>query len=127
MKRVTGLGGVFIKVADPDNLIGWYRDHLGVEKEDYGASVNFEWRHKDDPEKTGMTVLSLFPEDTQYFGPKNGGFMLNFRVDDMDALLNELTTGGVEVNGREDSEYGRFAWITDPEGNRVELWEPPKE
>ena len=127
MKRVTGLGGVFIKVANPDSLIGWYRDRLGLEPEEYGAAVNFNWRHKDDPEKTGMTVWSLFPQDTKYFGPNNTGFMLNFRVDDMDALLTALATEGVEISSREDTEYGKFAWITDPEGNRVELWEPPKE
>ena len=127
MKRVTGLGGVFIRATDPDSLIGWYQDHLGVEKEDYGASVNFNWRDANDPEKTGMTVWSLFPQDTKYFGPNNAGFMLNFRVDDMDALRTALAAEGVEISSREDSEYGKFAWITDPEGNRVELWEPPKE
>lgn len=128
MKRVTGLGGVFFKAENPGALMEWYRDRLGLQPEPYGPSVNFEWRDADDPSKSGSTVWSIFEKDTEYFGTKNAGFMMNFRVDDIDALLEALAAEGVEIDPkREDHEYGRFAWIVDPEGNRIELWEPPKE
>jgi len=128
MKRVTGLGGIFFKAGNPESLVGWYRDHLGLEPEPHGPYVNFNWREVDDPSRTGTTVWSAFAKDTEYFGPKNGDFMFNFRVEDMDAVLQALAAEGVEIDPkRDDTPYGRFAWITDPEGNRVELWEPPKE
>jgi len=127
MKRVTGIGGIFFKAKDPSALGAWYKDHLGLAVGPDG-SANFEWREKDQPEATGMTVWSPFKEDTKYFEPSRSPFMINYRVDDLDALLAALRAEGVWIDEkREDAPYGRFAWIMDPEGNRIELWEPPKE
>jgi predicted enzyme related to lactoylglutathione lyase len=90
-------------------------------------AVVFNWRQADDPEKAGMTVWSIFPKDTKYFDPSRSSFMMNFIVEDLDGLLAALREEDVEVDPRrEDYDYGRFAWIIDPEGNRIELWEPPK-
>ncbi len=126
MKRVTGIGGVFFKAKNPEKLHRWYSKHLGIPIEfPHGAS--FEWRHKDAPKKTGATVWSLFPKDTRYFAPSKSPFMVNYRVNDLKKLLQALRKEGVKVAKKmESSEYGRFAWISDPEGNRIELWEPPK-
>jgi predicted enzyme related to lactoylglutathione lyase len=128
MKRVTGLGGIFFKSDDPEALYSWYEKHLGVQREPHGQGVMWEWRDANQHETKGATVWSIFPRDTKYFHPSQSSFMINYRVDDLDALLAELRKEGVEIDPhREDYEYGRFAWIMDPEGNRVELWEPPKE
>ena len=128
MKRVTGIGGIFFKSGDPDKLYQWYETHLGIRQSSDGSGATFEWREIDDSAKTGMTVWSIFPHTTKYFDPSRSGFMINYRVDDLDTLLEELTKAGVEIDPRrEDYDYGRFAWITDPDGNRIELWEPPKE
>jgi catechol 2,3-dioxygenase-like lactoylglutathione lyase family enzyme len=125
MERVTGLGGVFLKADDPERMYEWYERHLGLAREE-GVFL-FRWRHAGDPEKPGMTVWSLFRRDSTYFDPSRAPFMINFRVADLDGLLAALRAEGVTVDDkREDSEYGRFAWILDPEGNRIELWEPPK-
>ena len=127
MERVTGLGGFFVKCADAKRQIDWYRKHLGLPiHEEYGG-WNFEWRNAEDPKRKGMTVFSLFPESTDYFGPGPARFMFNFRVKDLDGLLEVLASEGVRIDPkREDYEYGRFAWIYDSEGNKVELWEPPE-
>lgn len=127
MKRVTGIGGIFFKSADAQNLYRWYEKHLGITRmPDNGAA--FEWRELDDAQRKGMTVWSIFPRETKYFDPSRSPFMINYRVDDLDALLKVLKEEGVEIDPhREDYDYGRFAWIMDPEGNRIELWEPPKE
>lgn len=124
MKRVTGIGGIFFKSKDPAHLREWYRDHLGIESEgESGAS--FHWREADSREAEGLTVWSPFPDDTRYFEPSTAPFMINYRVADLDWLLTQLRDEGVEVDPRvEEFEYGRFAWIMDPEGNRIELWEP---
>ena len=128
MKHVTGIGGIFFKSDDPKKLYEWYETHLGIEREPYGSGSIFEWRDLNDPNRTGTTIWSVFPRDAKNFGPGGKSFMINYRVDDLDGLLDELKKKGVEVGPRpEDSEYGRFAWITDPDGNRIELWEPPKE
>lgn len=125
MRKVTGLGGVFFKANDPGRLYQWYEKHLGLKKEPYG--VNFRWRGAEDKKEEGMTIWALFPKDTKYFDPGQANFMLNYRVDDLDALLHVLRQEGVTIDEkRQDSDYGRFAWIMDPEGNRIELWEPPK-
>ena len=123
MKRVTGLGGVFIKSRDPKALYEWYRVHLGIESApDSGAM----WRDADHPEIPGFCVWSLFPQDTKYFQPSQSNFMINFRVENLDALLQLLREEGVTVDPKvENYDYGKFGWIMDPEGNRVELWEPP--
>lgn len=127
MAKVTGLGGIFFRSRDPAALGHWYRDRLGVPLGD-GGFCDYEWRHREDPERVGRTVFAIFPHDTEYFGSDPSGCMVNFRVDDLDGLLMELREGGVEVAEEvEDTEFGRFGWITDPEGNRVELWEPLEE
>lgn len=125
MKRVTGIGGIFFKSQDPENLQAWYRDHLGIVPKDDGY-VAFEWRETDEPDRKGYTIWSPFKKDTKYFEPSQASFMINYRVADLDALVAALRAEGVEVDGEiEESEFGRFAWVMDPEGNRVELWEPP--
>jgi len=126
MRRVTGLGGLFFKAENPEELYQWYEKHLGVARQGQEAAT-FNWRYADDPQKAGMTVWAAFPKDTTYFNPSTSSFMMNFIVEDLDGLLAALREEGVEVDPkREDYEYGRFAWIMDPEGNRIELWEPPK-
>ncbi len=125
MKRVTGLGGVFFKCDDRDKLTAWYRRHLGLDIEPSGSCA-FEWRDKDAPDKVGHTIWGAFKGDTDYFDPSTKPFMINYRVDDLDRVLAALRTEGVAVDDKiEESEYGRFGWIMDPEGNRIELWEPP--
>ncbi len=121
-ERVTGIGGIFFKARDPEGIKRWYQQHLGIK--DPGG-LSFAWRHADDPERKGHTVWAPFSADTKYFAPSQAPFMINYRVADMDRLLAQLRQEGVEIDRREDSEYGRFAWIMDPEGNRIELWEPP--
>lgn len=128
MKRVTGIGGVFFKAENPDRLYEWYEKHLGIQREPHGQGAAFHWREAENPEREGDTAWSIFKKDTKYFEPSSAPFMLNYRVDDLDALLAALKAEGVAMDPkREDSDYGRFAWITDPEGNKIELWEPPKE
>ena len=123
MKKVTGIGGVFFKAKDPEKLKAWYRTHLGIESESWGAV--FHWR--DDPRSDdGSTAWSVFAEETKHFEPSKKSFMINFRVADLDALLAKLRNEGVTVDERADkSEFGYFGWAMDPEGNRIELWEPP--
>jgi predicted enzyme related to lactoylglutathione lyase len=120
MARAVGFGGVFLKANDPGALSAWYAKHLGI-PEQAGGTLAF-----DGPASFGMTVFSLFPAHSGYFGPGPQQAMVNFRVDDLDALLAQLTAEGVTIDPKqEDYPYGRFAWIEDPEGNRIELWEPP--
>jgi len=127
MKRVTGIGGIFFKADNPEKLYQWYEKHLGITRAPDGSGAMFEWRDAQDVEQKGMTIWSIFPRDTKYLGSSNSAFMINYRVDDLDALLKTLQKEGVDIDPhREDYEYGRFAWITDPEGRRIELWEPPK-
>jgi len=124
MKRVTGIGGVFIKADNPERLYAWYEKHLGL-KGNPGEGILFRWPDPDDGAKSSTTVFAIFPRDTTYFQPGRADFMINFRVDDLDGLLAALRAEGVEVDPRrEDFDYGRFAWIMDPEGNRIELWQP---
>jgi predicted enzyme related to lactoylglutathione lyase len=127
MARVTGIGGIFFKAEDPTRLNAWYEKHLGLKHEPDGAVI-FSWRHAEDTNRSGYTVWSLFPQDTKYFEPGRSTFMVNYRVDDLDGVLDALREEGVEIDPRrEEHEYGRFAWIMDPEGNRIELWEPSPE
>jgi catechol 2,3-dioxygenase-like lactoylglutathione lyase family enzyme len=125
MKRVTGVGGIFFKAKDPKALYEWYRVHLGIESNPDGSGAM--WRDADHPEIPGLYVWSIFPHDTKYFGQGQQAFMVNFRVDNLDELLKALREEGVEIDPKVEAyDYGKFAWIVDPEGNRVELWEPPK-
>ena len=126
MKRVTGIGGVFFKAKDPKALGEWYRKHLGMNVEDWGG-VAFRWVTEDNPGGVGSTTWSPFKEDTTYFEPSDAGFMVNFRVDDLHALLAALREEGCAVDDKvEESEFGKFGWVMDPEGNKLELWEPPE-
>ena len=125
-KRITGIGGVFFKAEDPAKLMAWYQKHLGVKPESKGSSNSmFQWRERDDEQKVAYTVWAIFPHDTKYFDPSRSAFMINYRVQDLDRLLEQLKSEGVTVDEkREEYDYGKFGWITDPEGNRIELWEP---
>ncbi len=123
MKKVTGLGGIFFKTPDPDKLKDWYRQHLGIESEPWGFS--FLWRDLENPDQRGYTVWSPFPKTTDYFAPSEESLMINYRVADIEALLAELRKEGVHVvDGPIEEENGKFAWILDPEGRKIELWEP---
>ncbi len=128
MKRVTGLGGFFFKAQDPNTMYEWYEKHLGIQRQPDGSGAMFHWRDADDPNQTGVTMWSIFPQDTKYFEPGSASFMMNFRVDNLEELLKALREEGVTVAPKvEEYDFGKFAWIIDPEGNRIELWEPPKE
>jgi predicted enzyme related to lactoylglutathione lyase len=127
MNKVSGIGGIFFKARDPKALGAWYETHLGVKFEDWGGT-QFKWRRHDAPERTGVTVWGLFKQDSTYFEPGGKPFMVNYIVDDLDAIITQFRAGGVTVDDKvEESEYGRFGWAMDPEGDRFELWEPPRE
>ena len=121
-RRITGIGGIFFKSENPEQLYAWYEKHLGFRRNAAKEAVVFPWRaaDKDNPAET---LFSLFPKHSQYF---ERSFMLNYRVEDLDAMVDQLQQEGVEILGRQDYDYGRFAWVMDPEGNRIELWEPKK-
>jgi predicted enzyme related to lactoylglutathione lyase len=122
---VRGIGGVFFKAQDPKKLGAWYVKHLGLPADEHGFMV-FRWAERAPSKRLASTVFSPFASDTKYFAPSKKDFMFNFRIDDMDAALKTLKAQRVQVMPqREDGEYGRFAWIVDPEGNKIELWEPP--
>jgi len=124
MKRVTGIGGIFFKATDPAGLARWYREHLGVPVDEDASHALFHWR--EDRGGDGLTVWSLFDRADGYFR-SDAPFMVNYRVDDLDALLAALRAEGVVVDERvDDLPEGRFGWVTDPEGNRIELWQPPR-
>ena|SRR2546425_7795023 len=124
MKRVTGLGGVFFKTRNPEHIKRWYREHLGIKSDQYGAI--FRWLDPRSPKTKGYTVWAPFPWKTKSFLPGKGSFMINFRVKNLKALLAALRKERVRIVGKFDEcEYGKFGWIMDPEGNKVELWEPP--
>jgi len=125
MARVTGIGGVFFKTRgeDPKALAAWYREQLGIALEDFGGAV-LKWED-DACVDGGLTVWHVAKRDTEWFEPSESSFMINYRVDDLDGLLEQLNNAGVTiVGGPEDHENGRFAWILDPDNNKVELWEP---
>jgi len=122
-KRVTGIGGIFFKCNDPEKTKQWYARHLGIPSNEYGGM--FMWRDKDEKEKMGTTTWSPFSSNTKYFNPSEKPFMFNYRVENLEELLVTLKTEGVEQVGEmEVFEYGKFAWIMDCEGNKIELWEP---
>ncbi len=127
MKRAIGLGGLFFKSENPKELAAWYQRHLGINIEQFGGAV-LNWKQQIDDCPKGYTVWSPFKADTDYFKPSNSEFMMNFVVDDLDNLLAHLKDEGVEIVGEptNDPNFGKFGWILDPEGRKVELWEPPK-
>ncbi|WP_158824363.1 VOC family protein [Granulicella sp. S156] len=123
MARVTGIGGVFLRSNDSKALAKWYAEHLGLHLSDFNGTA-FQWSDEI-PAGTGMTAWSAFPQDTQYFGEGQQAAMINYRVDDLDALLTQLAAAGVWIDPKRDNQsYGRFAWIKDCDGNRLELWQP---
>jgi predicted enzyme related to lactoylglutathione lyase len=124
MARITGIGGVFFKsTGDHTALAAWYREHLGLTLEPFGGAI-LKWPD-DTANDGGLTVWSVAKKDSKWFSPSDSSFMINYRVDDLDALLEQLRAGGVNViQGPESHENGKFAWIMDPDGNKVELWEP---
>jgi len=124
-KRVTGIGGVFFKCKDPEAMKQWYARHLGLQTDGFGT--NFEWRQADEPTRKGFTQWAPFRQDTKYFQPSRKDFMINYRVENLDALLKQLRAEGVTVSEVDVQPYGKFCHILDPEGNAIELWEPNDE
>ena len=124
MARVTGIGGVFfLSKGEGKDLSAWYETHLGMKKEDFGAVI-LQWED-DTAEDNGLTVWHIADRDSEWFSPSESSFMINYRIDNMEAMIEQLTAGGVEIlQGPEFHENGVFAWIMDPEGNKIELWEP---
>ena len=123
MKKVTGIGGIFFKCKDPEKMKEWYNKNLGLQTDEYGSS--FEWRLGDDPTKKGFTQWSPFPETTKYIEPSVKDFMINYRVENIEALVEEFKKDGVTILDEiETYDYGKFVHILDIEGNKIELWEP---
>ena len=125
MQRVTGIGGVFFHAKDPARLRDWYKKHLGIDVQDWGGAA-FPWADADGKPTGGTTVWSIGQAGNDYFAPSKAPFMVNYRVADLHALLAALRKEGCDVLEKVDeSEFGKFGWVMDPEGNKVELWEPP--
>ena len=125
MKRVTGIGGIFFKAKDAPALHAWYKRHLGVDVQSWGGTA-FSWTDADGKPFAGTTVWSIGPDTGKQFDPSSSSFMINYRVEDLLALVKVLKEEGCNVMEKiDDSEYGKFAWVIDPEGNKVELWQPP--
>lgn len=125
MKRVTGIGGIFFHAKNPVALRAWYQRHLGIDVQQWGGAA-FTWTDGAGQPYAGTTVWSVGPADNGHFAPGTASFMVNYRVDDLPALLQALRDEGCNVLDKlEDSEYGKFGWVIDPEGNKVELWQPP--
>jgi predicted enzyme related to lactoylglutathione lyase len=127
-KRVTGLGGIFFKTEDPKKIKEWYGKHLGLPVDDYGAS--FKWIDTDHPnaKEPALTAWSPFALDTTYFAPSEKPYMFNYRVENLVELLKVLKEEGVQIVGEmQEFSYGKFGWIMDPDGNKIELWEPKDE
>ncbi len=124
MKRVTGIGGIFFKAKDPKALGAWYKQHLGIDVQEWGGAA-FDWTDEADKPVSGTTAWRVASTD-ESFGPNAAPFMVNYRVADLTALLKALKAEGCDVlDNTDESEYGKFGWVIDPEGNKVELWEPP--
>lgn len=123
VKKVTGIGGIFFKCKDPKKMREWYQTHLGLNTNQYGAV--FEWHQGADSTKKGFTTWSAFKETTKYFEPSTKDFMINYRVENLDLLVEQLKKDSVTITDKiETVEYGKFVHILDAEGNKVELWEP---
>ena len=125
MARVTGVGGVFLRSADPKALGAWYAKHLGMNVEEWGGAI-LRWPD-DKANDDGVTVWNLTEQGGSWFEPSKSAFMINYRIDDMAGMVKQLAAAGIALlKGPDDAENGKFAWILDPEGNKVELWEPRK-
>ena len=126
MKRVTGIGGIFFNAKDPVALRAWYKTHLGIDVQEWGGAA-FRWSDEDGKPTTGTTIWSIGTADGDYFAPSKSSFMINYRVADLHGVLQALRSEGCNVLEKvDDSEYGKFGWVMDPEGNKVELWQPPE-
>jgi predicted enzyme related to lactoylglutathione lyase len=117
MASVTGIGGVFFEADNPEALYEWYAKHLGIQAAEGEPAITFS-------SNGGVTAWSIFERDTPYFRPGNGRLMINYIVDDLDCLVEQLNAAGIVCEGRDEADYGKFAWIRDPENNRIELWQP---
>jgi len=125
MNRVTGIGGIFFHAKDPAALRTWYKTHLGIDVQDWGGTA-FAWADAEGNPIKGTTVWSIGTADGNGFGPGKSPFMINYRVENLATLLEALRAEGCNVLEKmDDSDYGKFGWVIDPEGNKVELWEPP--
>ena len=125
MKRVTGIGGIFFQAKDPVALRAWYKTHLGIDVQDWGGTA-FAWEDESGNPVKGATIWSIGSSGSDQFAPGKAPFMINYRVDDLAALLAALRAEGCNVLDKtDDSGYGKFGWVIDPEGNKIELWEPP--
>lgn len=126
MKRVTGIGGIFFKATNPVELRAWYKKHLGVDVQDWGGAA-FSWADSEGKPTAGTTVWCISGPDGEQFTQSKSNFMINYRVEDLEGVLNLLREEGCNVLEKsEDSDYGKFGWVIDPEGNKVELWQPPE-
>ena len=124
MAHVRGIGGIFFKSENPEALYAWYEQHLGIAAKS-GEGAMFHWRRPENPAKEDLTVWSIFPSSTTYFKTSRARFMLNYIVDDLDATLAHLRANGAQVDdATEEYDFGKFGWAMDPDGNRIELWEP---
>ncbi len=125
MRRVTGIGGIFFKAKDPEALHGWYKRHLGIDVQEWGGTA-FRWTDEKGTPVAGTTAWSVVSAEAHNFAPSTASFMVNYRVEDVRALAKVLREEGCNVLDKiDESEYGVFAWVIDPEGNKVELWQPP--
>ena len=126
MRRVTGIGGIFFSARDPKALCAWYRKHLGIDVQDWGGTA-FTWTDSAGSPMKGTTIWSVSSAEGKQFAPSKSTFMINYRVEDLAELLKALREEGCDVLEKtDDSEYGKFGWVMDPEGNKVELWQPPE-
>jgi predicted enzyme related to lactoylglutathione lyase len=126
MKRVTGIGGIFFKAKDAPALQAWYKRHLGIDVQVWGGA-SFDWTDAEGKPVAGTTAWLITPQESKQFAPSSAAFMVNYRVEDVHALVKALKEEGCNVLEKiDDSEYGKFAWVIDPEGNKVELWQPPQ-
>ena len=126
MKRVTGIGGIFFKAKDAPALQAWYKQHLGIDVQEWGGAA-FTWADGDGKPVAGTTAWAINSADSKQFAPSTAPFMVNYRVDDLLGLISALREEGCNVlDTIDDSEYGKFGWVIDPEGNKVELWQPPE-
>ena len=125
MKRVTGIGGIFLQAEDAPALRAWYQRHLGIDVQEWGGAA-FTWTDAEGKPAGGTTIWSVSPQGAEQFAPGKAAFMINYRVEDLHAVVAALKTEGCNVLEKiDESEYGKFAWVIDPEGNKVELWQPP--